>query len=1216
MSASRVSHAETAPPSGGIQGAELSEALGGLDYQIMEELGEGHGGMVYRALHIPTKMEVALKTLRGFDPDDLYDLKREFRALCEIEHKNLAHMYELVIEGEHCFFTMELVGGPALKEWVRGGALPGVWHPEIGERLCEALTQLAEVLEVMHGRGWIHRDVKPGNIRLSQNGRVMLLDFGLMALARSKRIDRDVAGTVAYMPPEAVWTTETSAAADIYALGVLAYECITGSRPFVGADLIALDRMKREGLPAFPAGTPEWLEKLIRRMTDPEPEARPTAAAIARELKERVGGIIAHAPSRAPTVGREQHADMLMDAFRNLRASEPTVVRVSGPSGIGKTHLVQSVLDRIEDESETTILQTRCLPVATLPLPGIDGIADALTQELRRLPADQVRRLIPRRAADLLRLFPIFARVKGFRKMATLQTAAIDLRERRRYGLAALTSVFTALSRLRPIVIWIDDFQWCDRDSADFWQSLLGEPLPLLFITTARQKESQIEPFKSMLDKPLDLELGPLPSRQMARLIREVIGEPSAEATSAIARESHGNPFLALQIAQHVKAQPASWVPPRSMSLAHVLRERLAEVSEDACRMLEACCISTKPATLTTLANATNVAAPAQAAQELLEAGRLIEQAPLGPMMPLVPYHDGIREAVISGLGERAQRDLHLALAETLSADVNADPVATFWHWRGAGDEDMAQKYAVRAGDRLMEAMAFDQAIQVYLLGLEVQSDAGDQSLIHERLGAAYEASGQGRLAGDAYDTAADHVETTDGDPYRARKLQRQAGEALLRSGFVDEGYRKLTRLLPVPDLELPYSVPRLIVFCLRQKLMAALRWLARLKPRRADRALLERLDVLWTATVGMVWADIARSAYYQAFHTRLALSADDPIHRARAIATESCYLAAIGPKGFRPFYEWRAKQAVRRAEEIGDPHLLALALTTSATTRFVLGDWRASSELCEVAVELIERKCTTGGWELSTAYIINSLALSMQGNVEAVEAVRAQALEEASIRDDQLASSWVSVGLANLTFLARGEPELARAVSKAALAEWPSSFDFALLEFWGVLGDIQTDLYEDRLMGARRRLQRALPQIRDSLVLYNRPVRSLFRFIDGSTALAASRVCDHPSKRAALLKVARRATRRLRRDSFEWTRAMGCALHAGYCLERGNLKATRKALIDAERLFDRSDLALFKAAIVHHRNRLEGSDRRAFGPEVADPDAFARCLIPLRVDR
>jgi len=1213
MPASPLVPTDRHPPISPPQEAHLSEVFRGLNYEVSEELGRGREGTVYRALHIPTKMEVALKTLRGFDPDGLYDLKREFRALCEIDHKNLAHMYELVIEGEHCFFTMELVDGPHLAEWVRQGAPRGAWQPAICDRVCQALAQLAGLLEVMHGRGWIHRDVKPSNVRLSPSGRVVLLDFGLMAIIRGKRNREEAtAGTLAYMPPEAVWTTETTAAADVYSLGVLAYECMTGSRPFAGTDLIELDRLKRQGLPTFPVGTPDWLEKLIRSMTDPDPKARPTAGMISQELKAHSSARIARSRIGLPMVGRERNVEALMRTFRLQSPSEPTVVRVSGPSGIGKTHFVRSVLERIDEQADTIVLQGRCSPIATLPLPGIDGIADALTQELRRLSGEKVKGLIPRRAADLLQLFPVFARVEGFRTAASLESAAIDLRERRRHGLEALSSVLIELSRFRRVVVWIDDFQWCDPDSAEFWRSLLHEPVPLLFVTTARENESYHELLDANRVPALDLHLGPLADADMARLIRDVMKEASTEETSKITRESRGNPFLALQIAQHLQDQTHKWVPHQSMSLANVLHERLADIGEDARRMLEVCCIATKPVTLATLAAATRVTAPARAAQELLEAGRLIEQVPLGPMMPLVPYHDGIREALVSNLDPQARRDLHLALAQTLSADANADPVATFWHWHGAGDEDMARKYAVRAGDRLMAAMAFNQAIQVYLLGLELQDGSGDQSPIHERLGAAYEASGQGQLAGNAYATAARHVETADGEPLRARELRRRSAEALLRSGFIDEGYRKLTLLLPVPELRLPYSVPRLLGFCLKQKLLAGLRWLVRLKPLPADQDVVERLDILWSATVGMVWADIARSAYYQAFHTRFAFMTDDQLHRARAIATESCYLAAIGPRLFRPIFEWRATQALREAKAIGDPHLLALTLTTSATAKFITGEWNEAVEMCREAAELIERKCTVGGWELSTAYIVSSLSLGMQGKIDEVESLKARALEQARIRDDRLASTWVSVGLTNFTFLARGEPEAARTTSHAALLRWPSSFDFSLLEFWGLLGDIQADLYEARVIEARRRFERALPRIRASLVLYNRPVRGIFHYLDGSTALAASRESTDPGDRALLLKAVRNASRRLGRDSLLWARAMGCGLHAGYCLEKRELGAARKALIDAERSFDRADMSLFRAAIIHYRNQLEGSYRPAFGPEVADPNAFARCLLPL----
>ena len=1208
-------HVRSVEPLSEIDKDGLVADLRKLNYELREELGRGRSGTVYRALHIPTKMEVALKRLRALDPDDLYDLKREFGALCEIDHPNLAHIHELVVKDGHRFFTMELIDGPNLLDWIRQDSDVSTCDDHAIQRLFQSLAQLAGLLETMHSKGWVHRDIKPSNVRVSPDERIVLLDFGLMTIiGGNSPVEQNVAGTLSYMAPEAIWTTEAGAAADIYSLGVMAHECLMGRRAFVGKDLIEVDRSKRSGLPAFPPGTPSWLERLVRQMTDPNPKKRPVAAEISQVLKERTG---TQAPSpiiHPPVVGREASVDALQTIAQQVDRSSPTIVRIQGASGIGKTHLVREVLAKVEQVHETTILQARCLPIATLPLPGIDGIVDALSQEFCRLPESLVAQCIPQRATELLQLFPILARVKAIGRVGSFGTIAMDLRERRKHGFNALKSLIVKLSTLRRIVIWIDDFQWCDRDSAEFWRTILLEQSSILLIVTARETESCFDLVEATNDQVVDIFLEPLPIDDVKRMLDLVVPAETDENTSIIARESRGNPFLALQIAQHTQGDPKRLLPNRSISLEGVLNDRLAGMGHEARQLLEACCLATKPIGLSTLAKATKIEAPATAVQELLRAGRLVERCSLGPTMPLVPYHDRIREAVVTSLGEQERRELHLALAETLSMSSNADPVATFWHWRGGANEEMARKYALRAGDRLMDAMAFEQAIQIYELGLEAgNAPAGDQSQIYERLGAAYEASGQGQLAGGAYEIAAKDARRAGENLNRSNDLERRSAEALLRSGFIDNGYDKLVQLLPVPKLPVPFSAMRLFAFCSKQKIIAGLRWISRLKPLETTIQRRQQLDVLWSATVGMVWADISRSAYYQAFHTRFAFAADDSKHRTRAMATESCYLAAMGPKLFRGVFEWRVKQSLQVAEESDDPNLLALALTTAATTSFLVGNWSRTVELSRQATELIERDCTTAGWELSTAYILSAFGLGIQGKLEEIESLKARAFEVARMRDDKLASTWVRVGLPNIVFLAAGKPNESRTQSREALSHWPSSIEFSLLEFWALYSEVQADLYEDKSGEARHRFEAALPRIRDSLVLYNRPVRSAFRYLDGITALAASQHTDDDTKRDHLLRATSKAARQLRRESLIWPKAMGWALHAGHCLEKQKCKTALRALLRAERCFEQTDMALFRGAAAYHHARLVGADHNVFDQAIIDQASFARSLLPLR---
>src|SRR6516225_8286693 len=182
-------------------------------------LGEGGGGVVYEALDRERGTRVALKTLRRLTAESLTFLKREFRAMQDVHHSNLVNLGELVSDGDECFFTMELVEGVDWLDYVRSSqALVATLSPNgsdrpvamtqtapIGaasstpifheDRLRDALRQLAEAITALHDAGLVHRDVKPSNIRVTHEGRVVLLDFGLVVPTEGSSWTVEAAGT-------------------------------------------------------------------------------------------------------------------------------------------------------------------------------------------------------------------------------------------------------------------------------------------------------------------------------------------------------------------------------------------------------------------------------------------------------------------------------------------------------------------------------------------------------------------------------------------------------------------------------------------------------------------------------------------------------------------------------------------------------------------------------------------------------------------------------------------------------------------------------------------------------------------------------------------------------------------------------------------------------------------------------------------------------------
>ncbi len=268
-------------------------------YEILDALGDGGMGLVYRARDRETSEILALKLLRpeiARDPAMIERFKNELRLARRITHKNVCRIYDFNRAGDVACITMEYVDGESLRAYLnRAGRMAP-------ERTIDLVRQIAAGLGEAHAQGVVHRDLKPENVMLARDGLVKLMDFGIArALSgETAATTRTVIGTPEYMAPEQSQGRVVDQRTDIYALGLILYECLTGRRAFSGATPVevALKQLKEHPLPPrrLLAATPPRLEAIVMRCLEKEPARRFASVA---ELQRALMPPEVSAPPRA-----------------------------------------------------------------------------------------------------------------------------------------------------------------------------------------------------------------------------------------------------------------------------------------------------------------------------------------------------------------------------------------------------------------------------------------------------------------------------------------------------------------------------------------------------------------------------------------------------------------------------------------------------------------------------------------------------------------------------------------------------------------------------------------------------------------------------------------------------------------------------------------------------------------------------------------------------
>lgn len=267
----------------GLTEAATGDVLGGR-YRLLELVGEGGMARVFRAQDLTLDRTVAVKVLRG--SADVAARERaweETRVLANLSYHSLVTLFDAHVAptGQN-YLVMEFIDGPTLRDRIAAGPLPL-------EEVAGLAVDLAEALHVVHTAGIVHRDVKPSNVLLAPPplpGRefcAKIADFGIAYLLDARATPPDVvAGTAAYLAPEQVRGATPQPPADIYGLGLVLLEALTGLRAFAPAEGVEAVVMRLAATPTMPVGLPRAWRRLLTRMTERDPADRPTALEVAR----------------------------------------------------------------------------------------------------------------------------------------------------------------------------------------------------------------------------------------------------------------------------------------------------------------------------------------------------------------------------------------------------------------------------------------------------------------------------------------------------------------------------------------------------------------------------------------------------------------------------------------------------------------------------------------------------------------------------------------------------------------------------------------------------------------------------------------------------------------------------------------------------------------------------------------------------------------------
>jgi tetratricopeptide (TPR) repeat protein len=727
--------------------AIVPDAFGGGRYRIRRVLGKGGQKVVYLAKDGRLDRDVVISVLKTDELDErrLTRLWREAKAMAQLgDHPNIVTVYDVDDEGGRPYIVAQYIDGGSMADLL--GSAPQHRLPidqvlELGRQICRALGHA-------HSRGIVHRDVKPANIWLTREGVVKLGDFGLALQLYASRVSLEgmLVGTVMYMSPEQAVAHTPEARSDLYSLGCVLYQAVTGRTPFQSDNVIGLVSQHANAQPVAPSWhnpeVPAALEALILELLAKNPDERPQGADEVERALAAIGaggaaGVSRPAPldtrslarlSAGVFVGREKEIEQLQAALAGAESGRGRLVLVAGEPGSGKTRSVEQLATYARMRA-TRVLVGRCYEGEGAPAfwPWVQ-ITRSLANELDRAALSSA---VGAGAASIAQVVSeVRERLPGLPEAPPLDP------EQARFRLfESITNFLKNAAWSRPVVVALDDLHFADKPSLKLLEFIAHELASSRLLVVATYRDTEVgrrHPLQQTLSELTRQGLGDrillrgLTERDLGRFIELTAGlSPSPALTEAIHRETEGNPFFITEIVKLLVAEgrlkAAEEISVKGLRIPQSVREvigrRLDRLSQACNGVLSTASVIGRDFTVEILEQVSDLGG-----DELLE---VLEEAVEARILDEAPHTAGrysfhhalIREALYAEISSTRRLRLHRRIGQALEAAygarIEAHVAELAYHFCCAapgGDVEKALDYSARAAERALQLLAYEEA--------------------------------------------------------------------------------------------------------------------------------------------------------------------------------------------------------------------------------------------------------------------------------------------------------------------------------------------------------------------------------------------------------------------------------------------------------------------------------------------------------------------------